>query len=370
MTTHPARLRMLALGLLGLAFVFGCSTERGGGGAQRVVGVSSRSLLAGNGLTLSATPDTIVIKPSDPSTLIDPSHGNERYGRSTLLVLATGPDGKAQPDLKVTFTTSAGALASGGDTLTTDALGHASDTLRVYESDPGSVEVSVSDGDRTTKIQVTKIVAEPPVANAGPDQVVECTGNSSAQVRLDGSASTDPNNDITLYEWFEHFGASDQVLLDKGKTADVVLPLGDHVITLRVTDATGLNSTDSVDVKVVDTMPPVVELSTTPSRLWPPNHKMVHVQANLTVHECGPYTVSLESITSSESDNGLGDGDTSNDIQGAELGTADYDFDLRAERSGGGSGRIYTVTYRVTDAGGLSTLATTHVVVPHDQGKK
>jgi hypothetical protein len=212
-------------------------------------------------------------------------------------------------------------------------------------------------------------VAQPPVANAGPDQVVQCTGNSSAQVTLDGSASTDPNNDIVLYEWFEHYGTSEQVLLDRGKTAEVVLPLGEHVITLRVTDAAGLTSTDDVDINVVDTLPPSVELSFTPSRLWPPNHKLVHVHANLIVHECGTYTVTLESVTSSEPEKGLGDGDTTDDIQGVDLGTADVDFDLRAERAGGGSGRVYTVTYRVVDNDGVETIATGQVLVPHDQGK-
>lgn len=155
-----------------------------------------------------------------------------------------------------------------------------------------------------------------------------------------------------------------------GRADDVVLALGEHVITLKVTDSTGKTSTDEVVVTVVDTRPPVVSLSLTPSRLWPPNHKMVHVTAALTVHECGPYTVSLESVTSSEPDNGLGDGDTSNDIQGVEAGTPDYDFDLRAERAGGGSGRVYTVVYRIVDAGGTETMATARVRVPHDQGQK
>ncbi len=370
MTPHRAPLRSLALACLGLALAYGCSTNHGGSSAQRLLGVSGRSFAAANGLTLSATPDTVVIIPSNPSTPTDPNHGNERYGETALLVVATDENGNPQSGLDVTFAASAGVLASGGASMKTGADGRAMDRLRVYESDPGSIQVSVTDGNRTTRLDVTKIVAEPPVANAGPDQVVQCTGNSSAQVTLDGAASTDPNNDIVLNEWFEHYGTPDQVLLDRGKSVEVVLPLGEHVITLRVTDATGLTSTDEVVVKVVDTLPPVVDVSLTPSRLWPPNHKLVHVTATVKVRECTPYTVSLVSITSNEPDNGLGDGDTSGDIQGADPGSPDYEFDLRAERAGGGSGRTYTVTYRVVDAGGLATLATAQVVVPHDQGKK
>jgi endo-1,4-beta-xylanase len=75
--------------------------------------------------------------------------------------------------------------------------------------------------------------------------------------------------------------------------------------------------------------------------------------------------VELVSITSNEADNGLGDGDTSDDIQGASYGTDDRQFLLRAERSGTGSGRIYTVTYSATDASGNATETTDEVTVPH-----
>jgi hypothetical protein len=53
---------------------------------------------------------------------------------------------------------------------------------------------------------------------------------------------------------------------------------------------------------------------------------------------------------------------------GAEIGTEDYDFQLRAERSGTGISRVYTVEYLVVDAAGLQTTAYAEVIVPHDQG--
>ncbi len=70
---------------------------------------------------------------------------------------------------------------------------------------------------------------------------------------------------------------------------------------------------------------------------------------------------------SNEPDNGPGDGSTINDIQGAEPGTPDYNFDLRAERAGGGNGRIYGITFTVSDSAGHATEATCLVGVPHDQ---
>jgi len=72
----------------------------------------------------------------------------------------------------------------------------------------------------------------------------------------------------------------------------------------------------------------------------------------------------LTSITSNEPDNGLGDGDTANDIQGAAFGTADFSFLLRSERSGAGTGRIYTVTYTVTDGSGNTASDSATVTIP------
>ena len=43
---------------------------------------------------------------------------------------------------------------------------------------------------------------------------------------------------------------------------------------------------------------------------------------------------------------------------------------LRAERSGTGSGRVYTVHIECTDASGNVTRGTVEVTVPHDQRKK
>jgi hypothetical protein len=97
---------------------------------------------------------------------------------------------------------------------------------------------------------------------------------------------------------------------------------------------------------------------------------MVDITATVTatdICDAAP-TVVLTSVTSNEPDDakGNGDGKTVDDIQGADVGTEDYSFQLRAERAGGGDGRIYTITYRVTDASGNSASASATVVVPHD----
>jgi predicted extracellular nuclease len=122
---------------------------------------------------------------------------------------------------------------------------------------------------------------------------------------------------------------------------------------------------DPVIVGFCDAIPPEVEVRVTPDTLWPPNHKYVTVEATVDVFDAtGDTTLTLVSVTSNEPDDGPGK-DKSNDIVIVD----DFTFRLRAERSGGGDGRIYTITYVVTDACGNSTLATATVTVPHDQGK-
>ena len=48
---------------------------------------------------------------------------------------------------------------------------------------------------------------------------------------------------------------------------------------------------------------------------------------------------------------------------GADFGTEDYHFSVRAERSGSGNGRIYTVTYAVMDGSGNESTASATVSV-------
>jgi len=147
--------------------------------------------------------------------------------------------------------------------------------------------------------------------------------------------------------------------------------VGTTSVTFTATDDCG-NSTDgSSAFTVQDTIPPQISVSLEPSTLWPPNHRMVDILSTVTVTDvCTPSpTWLLAAVTSNEPDdaNGVGDGNTDNDIQGANLGTPDASLSLRAERQGTGNGRVYTVTYVVSDASGNQTTGSDLVLVPHDQ---
>jgi hypothetical protein len=147
--------------------------------------------------------------------------------------------------------------------------------------------------------------------------------------------------------------------------------IGDTLVTLTVTDDGGLSDTCTGTVTVVDPVPPEISVVLDPAELWPPNHRMIDVDAIVTATDnCSTPAVELISVTSSEPDNGEGDGDTIDDIQGADIGTADFLLQLRAERAGTGNGRTYTATYTATDSSGNQTSGAGTAFVPHDQGGK
>ena len=86
----------------------------------------------------------------------------------------------------------------------------------------------------------------PPVANAGPDQIVTDSDSSGSQpVTLDGSASTDADGTIVSYEWREN-----GVTLGTGFDFVADLSVGIHNITLVVTDNGGAAHTDTVEITV------------------------------------------------------------------------------------------------------------------------
>lgn len=119
----------------------------------------------------------------------------------------------------------------------------------------------------------------------------------------------------------------------------------------------------------LDTTPPNVSCVASPSVLWPPEHQLVSigVAVRVTDSESGPAGFVLSSISSSEPDTGLGSGDIRYDIVDFVVGTPDISGELRAERSGLGSGRVYTLTYTGFDNVGNSATCQTTVSVPHDQ---
>ena len=117
-------------------------------------------------------------------------------------------------------------------------------------------------------------------------------------------------------------------------------------------------------LSVVDKTPPVISGMPAPGlNLWPPNHKFVQV-ATVTASDVLSGLASFNvTVTSNERSN---PNDSDFIITGSGLGPRV--IQLRAERLGKNTSRVYTLTATASDAAGNITTSVTTVRVPHDQG--
>lgn len=145
-------------------------------------------------------------------------------------------------------------------------------------------------------------------------------------------------------------------------TSPHMFPVGITTVTATASNTAGI-ATCSFTVRVNDTEAPVISnLGASPGMLWPPNHKMRDVTVNYTsTDNCIVVSCQL-SVTSNEAVNETGDGNTSPDWVIVD----NHHVKLRAERSGNGDGRVYTIRVTCTDQYGNSANSSTIVTVPHD----
>jgi large repetitive protein len=192
----------------------------------------------------------------------------------------------------------------------------------------------------------------------------------SATVTLDGTTSFDADStgsvsDIVSYEWdIDGDGTTDHT----GDLVDVVLDVGDHDVTLTVTDTYGESSSETVTVTVNESaIDHTVVVS--PSVLTPADHTMRDISYDLeSTYVCSGTTVkdviwALVDANSSEADDAPGphDGSTTGDVDLAATG----ELALRAERSWRNSGRTYTLDFEVYGDGGVIVESpTAEVTVP------
>ena len=103
-----------------------------------------------------------------------------------------------------------------------------------------TMQVTVNDQSQTN---------QPPLANAGTDQTIVLPTNN---VTIDGSGSSDPDNNITSYAWTKISGPSSFNITNTNavKTQVTNLERGVYQFELKVTDAGGLFSKDTVQITV------------------------------------------------------------------------------------------------------------------------
>ncbi|HVK40077.1 MAG TPA: hypothetical protein VNA88_16215 [Candidatus Kapabacteria bacterium] len=204
----------------------------------------------------------------------------------------------------------------------------------VYSTNGTSVTLTLPAGTRAFQFY-----AEPNSFATWTMEAISSDGTSSGEIEVTGAAGA---------QYFGFYADGSDVI--------------EEIVVTAESGALGF----AIGEFAIYTCPPVeLSISLNKTLLTPPNHKMVDITATVTSSGgCGVSNPVLVSVTSNEPDNGVDDGNTVNDIDGVSAGTSDYAFRVRAERCGSCTGRIYTVTYAVTDEMGNVTEATAEISVP------
>src|SRR5262249_35707202 len=132
---------------------------------------------------------------------------------------------------------------------------------------------------------------------------------------------------------------------------------------LAVVDTAGQSSTGTTAGTVLDRPAPTITSgSASPATGRPPNHEMVAGTVTAAApHPRGAARCPNARHHGKEAGEGTGDGSTAADWEITGPNTAN----VRAERAGDGSGRVYTLTVRCTDPSGNASTGTTTVAVAH-----
>lgn len=132
-----------------------------------------------------------------------------------------------------------------------------------------NVTLNVTDDDGATNKtrRTVHVLNRAPLADAGGDRhVPDHDGSGNETVDLDATASTDPDGNVTAYEWTRN-----GTRIAETATPSVVLPVGDHALQLTATDDDGARATDTVHVSVAPNRPPTVAVAanatTVPTRV-------------------------------------------------------------------------------------------------------
>ncbi len=115
----------------------------------------------------------------------------------------------------------------------------------------------------------------------------------------------------------------------------------------------------------IDKAPPVITGMPAPScAIWPPNHTLTEI-GTVTASDAlsGVAPGSLIVAGNSNEPSRLSD----RDIVIASNGSRGFTIQLRAERLGAGTGRVYTLNATATDLAGNIATSTAQCAVPHDQ---
>jgi NHL repeat-containing protein len=147
-----------------------------------------------------------------------------------------------------------------------------------------------------------------------------------------------------------------------GATATIPLSAeGLTTVTYFARDNAGNEETPKTLQVRIDKTPPTFAGLPRDCVLWPPNHQLVEV-ASVIASDAVSGLASASVLTAHSSDPAT----TPGDATAPDIVINGSSVKLRAERGGGGAGRIYTLTVTAQDLAGNQATATATCTVPHD----
>lgn len=225
-----------------------------------------------------------------------------------------------------------------------------------------TVQVTVT-GACGNAVQSATLTVQTPTATTDPADVAACQGEDA---HFSTTASgTGPFHYAWTLDGNPFNGDNPSITIPTGS-----LSPGNHTVQVTTTGACG-SAVQTATLTVGGV--PVITLSTTTVSVWPPNHSYQTFNVTDFVASasstCDPNVdvndVVIQKVSSDEPENTAGaDGNTLNDIV---IAADCKSVQLRRERDSNLNGRVYTITFKVTDAFGNSTTATVTVTVPIDQ---
>lgn len=277
----------------------------------------------------------------------------------------------------VAFEIVEGPNAGNGAGATTDTLGSASYTY-VGDNGPGTDVIVVSATHPGTGEALTDTVTAvwgntAPACDAGGPYLATVDGDT-VMVTLDASGSSDADGDSLTFTW--SVDAEGAELDDPAAVNPTLILTGAALcadslqVDLMVSDGFDTSACAAV-VNLDDVRAPVVVVNDEAYRIWPPNHKYVAITPDMFIESvedaCGrpvdvAAAVEVLMVRSDEPEDHKGDGRTCQDI----MIDCDGTVMVRAERMGGGDGRVYEISYRVTGENGATTDVVGWAYVPHD----
>ncbi len=300
--------------------------------------------------------------PNRGPVITDPGDQSDLEGELVSLAIdASDPDGTA-------LTFSATALPPG---LSIDAsTGVIGGTVSAGTAGTYATGVSVSDGELTAGVVFDWTIVAP---NRAPTLIA-----SVNQANVEGDlaslvlSASDPDVDTLIYSVT---GLPPGLAIDRstGVISGSLAPGSHGSYTVAVSVSDGQTSATGSFVWVVTAPPaaanraPVCDAAQPAlPEIWPPNHKKKYAIGirGVVDPDGDPVRIRITRILQDEPTNTNGDGDTW--VDGGGIGTATAW--VRAERQGGGDGRVYEIAFTATDAKGASCTGKVSVAVPHDQG--